>query len=53
MNETRRSTIDFAIDLGTSDSIIARFNGEKSEIIKNHLTGEDHTPSAVFIDDSG
>ena len=53
MNEIRRSTVDFAIDLGTSDSVIAYFNGKGSQIIKNHLTGEDHTPSAVFIDDSG
>ena len=53
MNETRRNTVDFAIDLGTSDSIIACFNGQEPEIIRNHLTGEDHTPSAVFIDDSG
>ena len=53
MNETRRNTIDFAIDLGTSDSIIARFDGKEPHIIKNHLTGEDHTPSAVFIDESG
>lgn len=52
-DEIRRNTIDFAIDLGTSDSIIACFNGQESRIIKNHLTGQDHTPSAVYIDDSG
>ncbi|MBR5504624.1 MAG: Hsp70 family protein [Methanobrevibacter sp.] len=49
----RRNTIDFAIDLGTSDSVIAYFNGKESKIIKNHSTGEDFTPSAVFIDGSG
>lgn len=53
MNGTRRNTVDFAIDLGTSDSVIACFNGKESRIIKNHFTGEDHTPSAVYIDDSG
>ena len=51
--EIRRNTIDFGIDLGTSDSVIACFNGQESRIIKNHLTGQDHTPSAVYIDDSG
>ena len=53
MRQIRRNTIDFAIDLGTSDSVIACFNGQESEIIKNHSTGEDHTPSAVYIDSLG
>ena len=44
------STIDYAIDLGTVDSIVSYFNDGNPLIIKNHLTGEDFTPSAVFID---
>ena len=54
MNEKlRRNTIDFAIDLGTSDSVVACFNGQEPRIIKNHFTGENHTPSAVYMDDLG
>ena len=43
-----RTTIDFGIDLGTTNSAVAIFNGSSSEIIKNN---EDHdiTPSAVYL----
>ena len=47
-----RSTIDFGIDLGTTNSGIAVLNGVEPQIIKN---SDDHdiTPSAVFINKQG
>ncbi len=47
-----RTTIDFGIDLGTTNSAIAVLRGTDTEIIKNN---EDHdcTPSAVRIDKKG
>ncbi|MBA9001584.1 Hsp70 family protein [Thermomonospora cellulosilytica] len=44
-----RSTIDFGIDLGTTNSAIARFAGVGAEIVKNNL-GHETTPSAVWVD---
>ncbi len=44
-------TVDYAIDLGTTDSILSYYNDGKPVIIKNHKTGEDFTPSAVRIDE--
>lgn len=44
-----RSTIDFGIDLGTTNSAIAVLNGVDAEIIKNN-DGNETTPSAVWID---
>jgi len=44
-----RTTIDFGIDLGTTNSAIARLNGVDTEIIKNN-DNADTTPSAVMID---
>ncbi|WP_298523313.1 Hsp70 family protein [uncultured Methanobrevibacter sp.] len=49
--ETCRNTIDYAIDLGTTDSLISYFNDGNPIIIKNYKTGDDFTPSAVFIDE--
>lgn len=46
------ATIDYAIDLGTVDSIISYYNDGEPIIIKNHSTGEDFTPSAVLIDEN-
>jgi molecular chaperone DnaK len=43
-----RSTIDFGIDLGTTNSAIAVLNGIEPEIIKNS-DDQDATASAVFI----
>lgn len=43
-----RSTIDFGIDLGTTNSAIAVLNGVEPEIIKNS-EDQDITPSAVWI----
>jgi molecular chaperone DnaK len=43
-----RSTIDFGIDLGTTNSAIAVLNGVHQDIIKNS-DDQDVTPSAVFI----
>lgn len=48
--KTRDDTIDFAVDLGTTDSLISYFNGGNPVIIKNYKTGDDFTPSAVLID---
>ncbi len=47
-----RTTIDFAIDLGVSNSSIAVFDGVHTEIIKNS-ENMDETPSAVYIDKNG
>lgn len=47
-----RTTIDFGIDLGTTNSGIAVLRGAGTEIIKNDLEN-DITPSAVFIDKRG
>ncbi len=49
-NEINENTIDYAIDLGTTDSLISYFNKGKPLIIKNHKTGENFTPSAVLVD---
>ena len=47
-----RTTIDFGIDLGTTNSAIAVLNGIAPEIIKNS-DDQDVTPSAVFINKQG
>lgn len=47
-----RDTIDFGIDLGTTNSSIAVLNGTQPEIIKNSLNS-DVTPSAVYITAKG
>ena len=45
-----RPTIDFGIDLGTTNSSIAVVNNGMVEVIKNNESME-YTPSAVWIDD--
>ncbi len=47
-----RSTIDFGIDLGTTNSAIAVLKGVKAEVIKSNLD-TDITPSAVYIGKNG
>jgi len=47
-----RTTIDFGIDLGTTNSAVAVIKGIATEIIKNNA-GSDLTPSAVSIDKKG
>ncbi len=47
-----RNTIDFGIDLGTTNSAIAVVSGTGTEIIKNNLEA-DITPSAVYINRNG
>lgn len=47
-----RTTIDFGIDLGTTNSAIALLKGVGTEIIKNN-SDADITPSAVSIDKKG
>ena len=44
-----RTTVDFGIDLGTTNSAIALLKGTEVEIIKNN-EGHEYTPSAVFVD---
>ncbi|MFI6516717.1 Hsp70 family protein [Spirillospora sp. NPDC050679] len=44
-----RATIDYGIDLGTTNSAIAVLNGVDADIVKNN-DGFDTTPSAVWID---
>jgi len=47
-----RTTIDFGIDLGTTNSAIAELQDVSTRIIKNEKD-QDVTPSAVFINKSG
>lgn len=47
-----RFTIDFGIDLGTTNSEIAVLKGNGTEIFKNNLNQE-YTPSAVYKDKNG
>jgi molecular chaperone DnaK len=47
-----RSTVDFGIDLGTTNSEIAVFNGTTTEVIKNNENFE-NTSSAVWINKHG
>lgn len=44
-----RTTIDFGIDLGTTNSEIAVLKGTEIEVFKNN-EGFEYTPSAVWID---
>ncbi len=44
-----RNTIDFGIDLGTTNSEVAVLKGTRPEIIKNN-DNQEFTPSAVWID---
>jgi len=53
-----RTTIDFGIDLGTTNSAVAVFigtQGERTKVIKNTTDGNDAdiTPSAVYINKKG
>ena len=50
--EIKQNTIDYAIDLGTTDSIISYFNNGNPIIIKNYITGDEFTPSAVLLDEN-
>lgn len=45
-----RMTIDFGIDLGTTNSAIAVVQGTDVKVFRNHL-GAEYTPSAVWIDE--
>lgn len=47
-----RTTIDFGIDLGTTNSAIAVLKGVSTEIIKNN-DDQDVTPSAVSFGKNG
>lgn len=47
-----RTTIDFGIDLGTTNSAIALLKGTDTQIIQNN-DHQDITSSAVFIDKNG
>jgi len=47
-----RATIDFGIDLGTTNSSIAVLEGTQTRVFKNDL-GQEITPSAVWIDKRG
>lgn len=47
-----RTTVDFGIDLGTTNSAIGVLKGTEVEIIRNN-EGFEYTPSAVFIDRNG
>src|SRR5690606_20860738 len=47
-----RSTIDYGIDLGTTNSAIALARGTTTEIIKNNFDA-DTTPSTIYINRNG
>jgi len=47
-----RTTIDFGIDLGTTNSAIAVLKGVSTEVIKNNLD-QDVTASAVSYNKKG
>jgi molecular chaperone DnaK len=47
-----RATIDFGIDLGTTNSCIARAVGDRPEVLRNN-EGLEVTPSAVWQDRKG
>ena len=47
-----RVTIDFGIDLGTTNSTIAVLRGTEVEVFKNN-EGFEYTPSVVYIDKQG
>jgi molecular chaperone DnaK len=46
-----RTTVDYGIDLGTTNSVISVANGERIDIIKNG--NHEITPSLVYIDKRG
>ena len=50
LEKSNGDTVDYAIDLGTTDSVLSYYNGGNPIIIKNYRTGDDFTPSAVLID---
>jgi molecular chaperone DnaK len=47
-----RSTIDYGIDLGTTNSAAAVLEGTEARVIKNNLQ-MDYTPSVVWLDPRG
>lgn len=47
-----RATLDFGIDLGTTNSKIAVFNGSGATVFKNNIDME-YTPSVVRVDSKG
>ena len=48
-----RKTIDFGIDLGTTNSVIACMDRGELVLIRNQVTGSEVTPSAVKMDARG
>jgi molecular chaperone DnaK len=49
---TYRETVDFGIDLGTTNSAIARAEGADAVVVRNNRQHE-FTPSAVYVSASG
>jgi molecular chaperone DnaK len=48
-----RKTIDFGIDLGTTNSVVACMDRGELVLIRNQVTGSEVTPSAVKMDARG
>jgi molecular chaperone DnaK len=48
----RRTAVDFGIDLGTTNSCVAVFDGKEARVIRNN-EGAEYTPSVVWIDKNG
>ena len=47
-----RTTVDFGIDLGTTNSSIAVLEGTNARVLKNNINQE-YTPSVVWVDTKG
>ena len=49
----KRTNIDYGIDLGTTNSAIARMDAGNAKIIKSDGSQKDTTPSCVAVNRSG
>lgn len=52
-HDVKGDAVNYAIDLGTVDSVVSYYNDGEPIIIKNYLTGKDFTPSAVLVNNEG
>jgi molecular chaperone DnaK (HSP70) len=52
-NSKEVKTVDFGIDLGRENAIIARWVEDHATIIPNMITQKNYTPSAVALDEDG
>lgn len=45
--------VNFGIDLGTTNSVMAFFDGNDASVVANLISSRNYTPSAVAIDEEG